>query len=323
MPEFQEIIIGSEEAGCRTDRIVRKRLALMPLSSIYMLFRKGKILIGETRAKQDYRLKAGEVLRIAVNAAEVTPPKAADASLSQLTGTSFFRKNFSVLYEDTDLLACNKPSGLVVHPGSGHTRRDSLIDLATAYLLQKNRTVSGEEIALVHRIDRDTSGVILIAKNKRTLRLLHDQFRERALTKEYLALCHGRPPGNEGTLRMQLVRSDHRSSGMKMKVQSGGSDAVSSYRVESFNGLHSRVVVLLETGKTHQIRVQLAEVKAPIIGDVRYGDETADRKLFDDKAAPRLFLHAHRLSLRHPHSGKTLTIKAPIPGEFTRLLSSS
>ena len=321
MPEYQEIIISSEEEGCRTDRIVRKRLALMPLSSIYMLFRKGKVLVGEKRAKQDYRLKAGDILRIVVNAAEVTPPKAADSSLVQLAGTSFFRKNFSVLYEDSDLLACNKPSGLVVHPGSGHTRHDSLIDLVTAYLLQKKRTVSGEEVALVHRIDRDTSGVILIAKNKRTLRLLHDQFRERSLTKEYLALCHGRPPENEGSLRMHLVRSDRRDSGMKMKVQSGGSEALCSYRIESYNGTFSRVVVLLETGKTHQIRVQMAEVKAPIIGDVRYGREDADRKLFGGNPAPRLFLHAHRLSLRHPHTGKSLTIKAPVPEPFSRLIS--
>ena len=321
MTDFQEITIGSEEDGCRTDRIVRKRLPLMPLSSIYMLFRKGKVRVGDRRAKQDYRLKAGDILRIGVDAAEVAVPKGTDSSLAQLTGTSFFRKNFSIIFEDANLLACNKPTGLVVHPGSGHTRHDSLIELATAYLLTTGKSVPGEEIALVHRIDRDTSGVILIAKNKRTLRLLHDQFRERTLTKEYIALCHHRPPADEGTLHTQLKRDDRRNTGMKMRVQKGGTDAICRYHIDSFNGTFSKVAVFLDTGKTHQIRVQMAEAGAPIIGDVRYGNEKADRDLFGGDTAPRLFLHAVRLRLRHPHSGKPLTIKAPIPEPFNRLIN--
>ena len=321
MTEFQEIIIGAEEEGCRTDRIVRKRLALMPLSSIYRLFRKGNVRIGDKRAKQDYRLRTGDILRIGVAAAELSVPKGPDSSLIHLTSTSFFRKNFNVLYEDTDLLACNKPAGLVVHPGSGHTRHDSLIELATAYIAGGNRGTPGDEIALAHRLDRDTSGVILIAKNKRTLRRLHEQFRQHSLTKEYRAICHRRPPENEGTLRSRLARNDRRSSGMKMRIHAGGREAVSSYCVDSFNGTISGVTILLETGKTHQIRVQMAEAGAPIVGDVRYGDTNADHRLFGGDTSPRLFLHALRLRINHPHTGKSLSIKAPLPEPFTRLLT--
>lgn len=321
MTEFQEIIISAEEEGCRIDRVVRKRLALMPLSSIYRLFRKGNILIGDKKAKQDDRLEAGDILRIGVAAAELTVPKSPDTTLAHLTATSFFRKNFSILYEDTHLLACNKPAGLVVHPGSGHTRHDSLIELATAYIAGNNRGAPGNEISLVHRLDRDTSGVILIAKNKRTLRLLHEQFRQHSLTKEYRAICHHRPPENEGTLRSRLTRNDERSSGMKMRVHAGGREAISSYSVDSYNGTISAVTIFLETGKTHQIRVQMAEVGAPIVGDVRYGNTKADRRVFGGGTSPRLFLHALRLRVRHPHTGKPLTIKTPLPEPFTRLLT--
>ena len=321
MDTIQQIPVGAEEDGCRTDRIVRKRLSLMPLSSIYLLFRKGKVLVNGKKAKQDYRLKTGDVLEVGVDAAEITrPPASSGKAPASLVKTSFFRKNFTVIYEDAHLMACNKPTGLVVHPGSGHTRGDSLIELAAAYLDDSGKAVRGEEIALVHRLDRDTSGVILIAKNKRTLRLLHDQFKERSLTKEYRAVCHNRPPEYEGTVRLQLSRTDDRNNGMKMRVGMGGQQSVSRYRVDTYNGGISQLTIFLETGKTHQIRVHLAHIGAPIAGDVRYGDQAADKRVFGGRP-PRLYLHAHRISFKHPHTRKNITIKAPVPEDFARLFS--
>ncbi|MBN1307270.1 MAG: RluA family pseudouridine synthase, partial [Chitinispirillaceae bacterium] len=177
---MQHITIGPEDAGCRLDRVVRKRLALLPLAGIYTLIRKGGVRVGGRKTRQDYRLREGEVLEIDVDAAEVAAPRTPEQSLARLRSTSFYKKNFSIIYEDDHLLACNKPPGLVVHPGSGHQRSDTLIELAAAYLLDKSGAAAGEEAALVHRLDRDTSGVILIAKNKRTLRSLHEAFLQHA-----------------------------------------------------------------------------------------------------------------------------------------------
>jgi len=317
---MQQIPIGPEENGCRVDRVVRKRCALLPLATVYKLFRTGKVRIGGKRVEQNYRLVEGEVLELCVDAAEMqaaAPAATADASL---VNTAFFRKNFRIIYEDADVLACNKPSGLVVHPGTGHTRHDTLIDCAAAYLQSSKGIPPGDEFALVHRLDRDTSGVILIAKNKRTLRALHDHFRERDITKEYRAICHHRPPEFEGTITVNLARSHEQKSGMKMQVKSeGGSEARSRYRIDSYENDLSMVTVFLETGKTHQIRVQMAHVGAPIVGDERYGDRTLDAAMLKGKT-DRLYLHAFRLNFRHPHTGKNLTITAPVPNEFAAIV---
>ena len=315
MPQFT---IGPEEEGCRVDRIARKKLTLMPLSSIYALIRKKKIRVNNKKTKQSYHLHEGDILSINVNDAEIVQKSAPDTSLASLVKTTFFKNNFRILYEDDDLFACNKPSGLVVHAGSGHSNHDTLIDLAQAYLLDKG-TVT--EPALVHRIDRDTSGVILIAKNKRMLRKLHETFKERSITKEYRALCHGRPPENEALIHVSLSRSDSRNTGMKMRVDTAGQSAKSRYVLQSYYNDISNVAVFLETGKTHQIRVHMAHIGAPIIGDVRYGSSDKDAKRLK-KHPRRLYLHAYRLSFTHPGTKKKLAIKAPLPKEFTMLLNN-
>ena len=316
MPQFT---IGPEEHNCRLDRLLRKRLPLLPLAGIYSLIRKGSVRIGGKKTRQDYRLQEGDLLDIEVETAEIATPQAPDDSLARLTGTSFFRKNFVVIYEDNHLLACNKPTGLVVHPGSGHTKHDSLIELATAYLLEKKGIPPGDEVALVHRLDRDTSGVILIAKNKRTLRALHELFVDRTVVKEYRAVCHHRPPENEGTISVNLSRTHERNSGMKMSVGDEGENARSRYELNEYRNDLSSVTVFLETGKTHQIRVQMTHVGAPIVGDVRYGSPELDAAL-PGGAPHRLFLHAYRISFKHPHTQKPITIKAPLPEEFSRVM---
>lgn len=317
---MEKFTIGPEENGCRLDRIVRKKLPLLPLSNIYMLFRKGNIRIGGKKAAQNYRLIEGDILELNVDKAEIAVPAEVPQNVS-LAATSFFKKNFIVLFEDANILACNKPSGLVVHPGTGHTKRDTLIDLATAYLRQKKAIPAGDEIALVHRIDRDTSGVILIAKNKRTVRLLHETFKDRSIVKEYRAICHHRPPEFEGTISINMERTHERNGGTKMRVADEGEEAVSRYQIRSFENDISHLSVWLETGKTHQIRVQLQHVGAPIIGDVRYGDPVLDDALFGKKPR-RLCLHAHRLTFRHPLTHKNITIEAPLPKEFAAILAS-
>ena len=317
---------GENEAGVRLDRILRKRLSLMSLSAIYSLIRTGGVRVGGRKVKQDYRLQAGDSVEIEADPSELAAPREKETShLATLTRTDFFKRNFAVLHEDGDLLACNKPAGLVVHPGTGHLRHDTLIDLATAYLLENKKVKSPEDLALVHRLDRDTSGVILIAKSKTAVRRLHEAFRSRSLVKEYAAICHNRPPKNEDDVTLHLARRRDERGETTMRVEEWSAHTElsrSRYRLASFVHGLSKVEVNLDTGKTHQIRVHLAHLGAPIVGDTRYGTAALDEALFSRRThlPRRLYLHAWKLEVPNPRGGKPLIIKAPLPSEFTQIM---
>ncbi|MDG5814114.1 RluA family pseudouridine synthase [Chitinispirillales bacterium ANBcel5] len=320
-----ELKCGPDEAGSRIDKYFRKRLPLLGLSEIYGLIRKGGIKVDGKKVKQNYRLKEGDCLQLKIDPSELKPASRVDQSLESLINTRFFKKNFHVLYEDPYILACNKPAGLVVHSGSGHLNHDNLIDMATAYLISKGECSSESQTpVLVHRLDRDTSGVILLAKNKGVTRILHQSMQSDKFGKKYIAVCHHRPPKNHDTVTTTLKRSDRSATGMKMTVDQKGAVSKSSYKLISYQHDLSRVEVTLHTGRTHQIRVQMSYLKAPVVGDVRYGDSTLDKVLFSQKTIPnRLYLHAHKLTFPHPHTKKTLRIEATIPEEFLRILENS
>jgi RluA family pseudouridine synthase len=319
-----KLTIGQSEHGSRLDRLLRKRLPLLSLSAIYGLIRRGSARIDGRKVKQGHRLSDGELLELDVDDSEFSEREQPQNSLVKLTKTEFFRRNFHVLFEDRFILACNKPAGLVVHPGSGHTHSDSLIDLATAYILSTHSGQPPEAPVLMHRLDRDTSGVILLAKNAGIARQLHEVLRGGKFKKQYAAVAHSRPPEFEGTVTLAMRRDDRSRTGMKMVVSDEdgeNKDAIASstsYKIAEYRNDMSRLEVLLHTGKTHQIRVHLAHLKSPIVGDERYGDRALDTRFF--KASPhlpqRLYLHAHKLSFPHPKAKKTMTVTAPVPKEF-------
>ena len=297
-------MIGTEDSGSRIDRILRKRLALKSLSEIYSLIRRGGVRIEGKKVRQDRRVLEGDQIEIDVDPAEVSNLSGPDQSLKMVVRTDFFRRNFNIIHEDNDLLACNKPSGLVVHPGTGHLHHDTLIELATGYLLEKGNLREGEEPALVHRLDRDK---------------LHDIYRSRDIIKQYIAVCHHRPPQYEGQVVLEMARTHKRDSGTKMMVKQGGVVTRSFYRITEHHDDLSKLEIFLETGKTHQIRVQLAHLGTPVVGDQRYGDQDSDERVLRN-AARRLYLHAYRLSFPHPSMGKKMTISAPEPEEFMELM---
>ena len=324
-----ELLAGENEAGCRLDRIVRKRLPLMSLSGIYSLIRKGGVRISGRKLRQDYRLQKGDRIEIDADVSELAvPDQKQKLDLARLVHTVFFKRNFKILHEDRDLIACNKPAGLVVHPGTGHLRRDTLIDLATAYLLSGRKIKGSDDLALVHRLDRDTSGVILIAKNKPALRRIHESFRNRTLVKQYVAICHHRPPKAEGEVVVKLVRDRDERGETRMRISDQAAHGMFSrsvYRLDAYHNGLSKVEVFLETGKTHQIRIHCAHVGAPIVGDDRYGDAALDNELFSRRSGilRRLYLHAWKLQVPPPpglSGGKTLSIKAPLPDEFNGIM---
>jgi RluA family pseudouridine synthase len=314
-----KLTMGPSEDGSRLDRLLRKRLPLIGLSGIYGLIRRGAVRVDGRKAKQDHRLKEGELLEIDVNESEFEPEARPQNSLAALTETDFFRRNFNVIHEDSSILICNKPAGLVVHSGSGHSHHDNLVDLATAYIManKKGAQTEAETPVLMHRLDRDTSGVILLAKNKGVVRALHADMRAGKFTKQYAAVCHNRPPEFEGTITLGMARNSGRRGGMKMRVSDNGPESITTYKITEYQNSMSRLEILIHTGKTHQIRVHMAHLKAPILGDERYGDPRLDENFFTKNGLPkRLYLHAHKLSLPHPKTGKTMTITAPIPKEF-------
>jgi RluA family pseudouridine synthase len=314
--------VDQDNEGVRIDRILRKQMVTVTLSEIYRFIRKGTVKVNGKKVKQNYRVKSGDIISVNIPyVALASENKKVPDKVASLVHTEFFRQNFTILYEDEDLLACNKPSGLVVHSGTGHQRHDTLIDLATSYLKNSSGKNSYNEPVLVHRLDRDTSGVILIAKNRKILRFLHSSIRNREVEKKYIALCHGVPKKKKGEIDLSLTRTHERNSGMKVKVQKGGKSSLSSYSVINSKKNISLVEIKLHTGRTHQIRVHTAHLSCPVIGDIRYGDHDRDTQFFKNhQVKPRLFLHAESIAFHHPTLNRVITLSAPVPEVFEKVL---
>lgn len=318
---MKTIQIDNDNDGVRIDRILRKELTSLSLSAIYSSIRKGNIKVNGRHVKQDYRLKAGDAIEIDIGGAELaSDKKRANKKLTSLAKTDFFKQNFKILYEDEWLIVCNKPAGLVVHIGTRHLKHDTLIDLAKSYVMLTSKKKKSVEPILVHRLDRDTSGVILIAKDKQTLRCLHKSIRSHDFEKKYSALCHGIPSANEGSIELPLVRIHERNRGMKVRVRKDGIDSQSSFRVVASFRSASQVEIHLHTGRTHQIRVHMAHISCPVIGDARYGDHERDRLLFEQHSSlRRLYLHAEQLSFQHPSLDRRVTFTAPAAAAFKNI----
>ncbi len=321
---MKKITIDRDDDGVRLDRILRKALSQTSLSTLYRFIRTGKIKVNGKRIKQNYRVREGDTVEIFARDAELTTEKKRESDKREsIVHTEFFRSNFKIIYEDESLIVCNKPTGLVVHGGTGHLKQDTLIDCAISYIRHNSKTKKIIEPILVHRLDRDTSGVILIAKNKQTLRTLHYHMREHEIEKEYTALCHGVPRENKGSINLSLVKTHERNTGMKVAVRKGGAHSLSRYTVLGSRKNISHLAINLHTGKTHQIRVHMTHIGTPVIGDVRYGARDRDEKLFKNSALKRrLYLHAEKVSFYHPSLKRTVTFNAPVPKVFENLFNS-
>jgi 23S rRNA pseudouridine1911/1915/1917 synthase len=221
-----------------------------------------------------------------------------------------------ILYEDDDMLALNKPAGLVVHPACGHSH-GTLVN-ALLYHCPDLKGIGGEKRpGIVHRLDMDTSGVMVVAKNERAHHALVDTFATHRLTKEYLAIVHGAPAA-EGTLDNLMGRSPFHRQKMAI-VKTNGRRAITHWqRLATLENGLSRVCCRIETGRTHQIRVHMASLGTPIVGDALYGKPALDKRL--PMPPTRQLLHAVRLQLPHPITGEALDFSAPPPADFTPYL---
>jgi 23S rRNA pseudouridine1911/1915/1917 synthase len=288
----------AERAGERLDVFVSRCLPQLTRSRIKRLIDEGFVAVAGERAKPGLRLASGQ--RVSV---DIPPPAPARAEPEAIA--------LHILFEDGDILAVNKPAGMTVHPAPGH-ESSTLVNAILAHCTDLSGIGGVLRPGIVHRLDRDTSGVILIAKNDAAHNALARQLKERTVEKTYLALVEGTPKPQDGTIDAPIARDPRRRE--RMSVIEGGRESVTTYRVmERFAG-YSLVEAKPKTGRTHQIRVHLAAIGHPVAGDRVYGRRST---LLD-----RQFLHALRITFTHPSSSERMTIEAPLPRELEGVLES-
>ncbi len=308
----RQVEIDAGHEGQRLDNYLMTALKGVPKTHIYRIVRKGEVRINKGRVKPDYRLKSGDIVRI-------PPLRTAGAEVRARLGapqaeTDFGWLNDRILYEDDALIAIDKPSGLAVHGGSG-------VSLGLIEALRALRP-QARFLELVHRLDRDTSGCLLIAKKRAALVGLHAQLRDGKFDKRYLALIKGpwRGPARRGEA---TLGKKHLSSGERrvhvVAEEKEGKEPASRFSPRRTFADAALVEIRLLTGRTHQARVHAAHLGQPIAGDDKYGDAGFNRQL-RALGLKRLFLHAASLGFAHPVSGEKLWIEAPLPPELTALL---
>lgn len=299
MAETLAITFTPEEEGKRLDAALAGRIELgLSRSRIRQLIDEGLVTIAGRRTKPAQKVTAGEVAEMMLPAPE---PMAAVAEEMPL----------DIVYEDNDLIVVNKQRGLVVHPAPGH-RRGTLVNALLAHCPDLEEINSVIRPGIVHRLDKDTTGLLVVAKNARAYRSLVDQMRRRAIHRGYLTLVWGRPEAEAGKVISPIGR--HPVDRKRMAVVESGRPAVTHFVVREELPNHSLLEVTLETGRTHQIRVHLAYIGHPVVADPVYGGRRNGFGLAGQA------LHAATLELTHPVSGRPLRFEAPLPADFTSVL---
>ena len=302
-PQVRHVQIGVEEAGQRIDNYLLRELKGVPKSRIYRLLRKGEVRVNRGRVEPTYRLQVEDEIRL--------PPVRVSAEDETQPGSRLLESlENAILYEDDRVLVLNKPSGVAVHGGSGvaHGVIEALRTLRpTAPFLE-----------LVHRLDRDTSGCLMLAKRRSALRELHGLLRERAMDKRYLALLAGRLPRGRIPVEAALDRFELRGGERMVKVSDEGKHSRSVFRAIERFPTATLAEVDIATGRTHQIRVHAAHLGHPVVGDEKYGDREINRD-FRPLGLRRLFLHAHSLTVNWPDA-PALTVAAPLSEDLQRVL---
>lgn len=296
----QRLEVTPEEEGERLDRYLVGRLAGLSRATVQKLIEEGDVLVNHAPARSSYRVAQGDVVEVSLRPAE----REAEAVPIPL----------DVLYEDGAIVVLNKPAGLVVHPAHGHVS-DTLVNALLARYPELQSWPAEEGFpGLVHRLDRDTSGVLLVARTVPVRDALRAQFKAGTVRKVYLALVIGRPRLNRARIEAPIARDTRERKRMAVASE-GGREAITEYEVIEPLGSYALLEVRPVTGRTHQIRVHLAAIGHPVVGDRVYGPER--QRL----ALDRVFLHAAELTFRHPISGDEMTFRAPLPPELEEVLS--
>ena len=298
---------GEGDVGQRLDNYLMRILKTVPRSHVYRVLRKGEVRVNGKRAKPETRLILGDRVRIPPVRIDDKPVQAQPSNSLQSFITS------SILHEDEQLLIINKPAGVAVHGGSG-------LAFGVIEALRQSRP-DLPELELVHRLDRDTSGVLLIAKRRSALRQLHSELREREMTKRYLALVSGRWELGKKRIDLPLLTNQKQGGERMVRVHPDGQSALSTFEPQQhFGKLATLMSIMIGTGRTHQIRVHAAYAGHPVAGDEKYGDKESGEAL---KAfgLRRMFLHAQSLEFTHPGTGQRFKMEAPLSDELNAVLA--
>jgi 23S rRNA pseudouridine955/2504/2580 synthase len=318
--QAQFLTVGEESAGQRLDNFLIRVLKGVPKTHVYRIIRSGEVRVNKGRASADARVENGDVVRV--------PPVRISESVAAKAEKPAPAREFPVLFEDEHLIAIDKPAGVAVHGGSG-------VSFGVIEQLRQARPAA-KFLELVHRLDRETSGILLVAKKRSALTRLQDQFRDRETGKTYLALVTGAWPANkkvidqplhkylqaDGERRVRVVAKDD-PDGMRSITLVKVAERLplppppGERRVGGAPAETTLLEVTIKTGRTHQIRVHLASAGHPIVGDDKYGDFELNKALHK-QGLKRMFLHAWRLQFDHPATGERIALQAPLPPELQK-----
>jgi len=304
--QVQLVTINDEDAGQRIDNFLLRICKGVPKSHIYRVLRSGEVRVNKGRIDQTYRLVEGDIVRI-------PPIRIAEKAPSTAPGAEF-----KILLEDNHLLVIDKPAGVAVHGGSG-------VSYGVIEQLRAARP-DAKFLELVHRLDRDTSGVLVLAKKRSALTNLHEQIRGGEPDKRYLVLVHGDWKNARQHIKLPLHKYTTPEGERRVRVQADGMESHTVFNLIQRYGPFSLLEAELKTGRTPQIRVHLASSGFALAGDDKYGDFALNRDLQkadgERVALKRMFLHAHQITFIHPETGKPVTLNAPLPPECERFLKS-
>ncbi len=310
--EAQLLTVGEEAAGTRLDSFLASSINDLSRTRIQRAIEDGDVLVNDRAVKSSYRVSAGDQIEMDLPEPPVVQIAAEDIRIQ-------------VVFEDDDLIVVDKPAGMVVHPGAG-IESGTLANALVYHFNRLSETAGRTRPGIVHRIDKETSGLLVVAKNDVAHERLSDQFRDRNVYKMYLALVYGRMSQERGEIEARLGRSPHNRT--RMTVLRGGAGRAAHTIFEAADRFQefTLVKVWIKTGRTHQIRVHLAHIGHPVVGDSTYGQgrENSIRNPVikrEIKALGRHFLHSAQLGFNHPKSRERLEFSSPLPAELTTFLS--
>ena len=301
--------VGEEDEGQRLDNFLMRHLRKAPKTLIYRIIRKGEVRVNKGRAKPNTRLKNGDIVRIP----PVKIPEKVVVQQSDIPSSELRRIEDNILYEDKDLMVVNKPAGVAVHGGGG-------LLFGLIEVIRVLRPLA-KRLELVHRIDRDTTGCILIAKKASVLKNLHQQMRDNQFEKRYLAIVDGAWPKHKHKIDLPLRKEHLKDGGWHVKVAKDGKTAISFFKIEQHLKGVDLVSVKLQTGRTHQIRVHALSQGCPLLGDDRYGNRDENKK-YRPLGMKRLALHAQFLGFTHPVTEERMLFEAPLWHDFKRIIET-
>ncbi len=307
------ILIDEDSAGQRLDGFLRRLLSDMPRSYIYRVLRSGEVRVNKGRKDGAYRLLEGDMVRVPPIQEAQPPAPLEGARPNPVRHDS--RVELPILHEDDSLLVLNKPAGIAVHGGSG-------IRFGVIEQLRQERP-QARFLELVHRLDRETSGILLVAKKRQALVTLHRQFRLHQVDKRYLTCVWGEWPASKQVVESPLYTYLTPEGERRVRVQADGKSAKTIFRVRKRFAGYTLLEAELKTGRTHQIRAHLTHLNTPIVGDEKYGNFSLNREWARPGAQPglkRMFLHAYKLSLHHPVTGAMLQFEIPLPQDCEQFL---